>query len=135
MSALPELPSCPAFRRKSGNGPYVIAEIGGKEKTLPLSSIVRIYPANDLGFWDKLGVYFSRWAEFLTEEPREANTEGGVMPAIFGTFAMTMLMVIVVFMIGPDHPPTADDEAPLGPVVDSARITPSFPCRSSRCHA
>lgn len=28
MSALPELPSCPAFRRKSGNGPYVIAEIG-----------------------------------------------------------------------------------------------------------
>lgn len=28
MSALPELPTCPAFRRKNGRGPYVIAEIG-----------------------------------------------------------------------------------------------------------
>ncbi len=28
MSALPQPPKCPQFQRKSGNGPYVIAEIG-----------------------------------------------------------------------------------------------------------
>ena len=45
--------------------------------------------AEQATLFQKLGIYFSRWLEFLTEEPREANTEGGVIPAIFGTFAMT----------------------------------------------
>ena len=48
----------------------------------------------------RLGVYFSRWREFLTQEPREANTEGGVLPAIFGTFCMTILMAIAVAPFG-----------------------------------
>lgn len=77
-----------------------LAEVGGAEKVLPLSSIVRFYPANDLGLLDRLGVYFSRWGEFLLDEPREANTEGGVMPAIFGTFAMTILLVVAVAPFG-----------------------------------
>jgi hypothetical protein len=34
----------------------------------------------------------SRWAEFLTSDPREANSEGGVLPAIWGTVTMTLLM-------------------------------------------
>ncbi|MBQ2263579.1 MAG: hypothetical protein II336_19725 [Loktanella sp.] len=42
----------------------------------------------------------SRWGEFLTTEPREANTQGGVLPAIFGTVAMTVLMVVVVVPFG-----------------------------------
>ena len=77
-----------------------LVEIGGKDKTLRLSEIVRYYPANAVGWLDRLGIYLSRWAEFLTDAPREANTEGGVWPAIFGTFAMTLLMVIVVAPFG-----------------------------------
>ena len=77
-----------------------LAEIGGREKTLRLSELVRFYPANDLGLVDRTAVYLSRWGEFLTEAPREANTEGGVLPAIFGTAAMTLLMVIVVAPFG-----------------------------------
>lgn len=42
----------------------------------------------------------SRWGEFLTTEPREANTQGGVLPAIFGTVAMTVLMVVFVAPFG-----------------------------------
>ena len=61
---------------------------------------MRFYAANDLSFAQKAGVYLSRWGEFLTSEPREANTEGGVMPAIFGTAAMTLLMVIAVAPFG-----------------------------------
>lgn len=78
----------------------VLAEIGGVEKNMPLSNIVRIYRANELTWIDKAAVYLSRWWEFLSDEPREANTEGGVLPAIFGTFAMTILMVIVVAPFG-----------------------------------
>ncbi|MGD9974393.1 MAG: phosphate ABC transporter permease PstA [Desulfatirhabdiaceae bacterium] len=77
-----------------------LADVENRTKTLKLSGIVRIYPANTLSGWQKLGIYFSRWWEFLTAEPREANTEGGVMPAIFGTFTMTLLMVIVVAPFG-----------------------------------
>jgi phosphate transport system permease protein len=59
-----------------------------------------MYPANDLGVLGKLQVYLSRWWEFLTSEPREANTEGGVWPAIFGTAAMTLLLVVLVAPFG-----------------------------------
>ncbi len=77
-----------------------LADAAGREKTMKLSNIVRMYPANVLTVPQRLGVYFSRWREFLTQEPREANTEGGVLPAIFGTFCMTILMAIAVAPFG-----------------------------------
>ena len=77
-----------------------LADAAGREKTLKLSEIVRLYPANLITIPEKLSVYFSRWREFLTQEPREANTEGGVLPAIFGTVCMTILMAIAVAPFG-----------------------------------
>ncbi|MDQ7784783.1 MAG: phosphate ABC transporter permease PstA [Desulfomonilaceae bacterium] len=77
-----------------------MADVGGREVNLRISDMVRFYPANDLSFVEKLGIYLSRWWEFLTDEPREANTEGGVMPAIFGTFCMTVLMSLAVAPFG-----------------------------------
>ncbi len=72
----------------------------GQEVFEPLDTIVRAYPANHLGLGGKLGVYFGRWHEFLTDEPREANSEGGVFPAIFGTVAMTLIMSLLVVPFG-----------------------------------
>jgi phosphate transport system permease protein len=89
-----------ALRADDAKYQATLVEIGGKEKTIPLSGVVRLYAANDLTLTQKLGVYFSRWWEFLTDEPREANTEGGVLPAIFGTFAMTVLLAIAVAPFG-----------------------------------
>jgi phosphate transport system permease protein len=77
-----------------------MADVAGREVTLKLSEMVRFYPANSMNWDEKLGVYLSRWWEFLTDEPREANTEGGVMPAIFGTFCMTVLMSLAVAPFG-----------------------------------
>jgi len=77
-----------------------LADINGKEKTLKLSEIVRLYPANALTFLQKVGIYFSRWWEFVSENPREANTEGGVLPAIFGTLCMTVIMALAVSPFG-----------------------------------
>lgn len=89
-----------AMRRAHEAELVVLADAAGREKEMPLGALVRFYPANDLSLTEKLGVYLSRWAEFLLDEPREANTEGGVMPAIFGTFAMTLLLVLVVTPFG-----------------------------------
>lgn len=73
---------------------------GGIETTLSLGDVVRAYPANQLTFGDKVAVYFSRWGEFLTDDPREANSEGGVFPAIWGTVVMTLIMSLVVVPFG-----------------------------------
>jgi phosphate transport system permease protein len=88
------------LKQRDARDTITFADIGGAEKTLPLSAVVRAYYANDLSWGAAAGVYLSRWWEFLSESPREANTEGGVLPAIFGTFAMTILMVIMVAPIG-----------------------------------
>ena len=88
------------LKEEDGKTQIVLADVNGQTKTLTLSTILRFYPANALGLAGKLEVYLSRWWEFLSEEPREANTEGGVWPAIFGTAAMTLLLVIVVAPFG-----------------------------------
>ncbi len=89
-----------ALDRENARAKIVLVTADGSEKELGLDEIVRAYPANRLGFFGKLGVYFSRWAEFLFGEPREANSEGGVFPAIFGTIAMTLIMTILVVPFG-----------------------------------
>ena len=78
----------------------VLEAVDGKRKESTLSQIVRFYPANELDVLDKTGIYLSRWWEFVSSEPREANTEGGILPAIFGTVAMTLLMVVFVAPFG-----------------------------------
>ncbi|CAN5766699.1 phosphate ABC transporter permease PstA [soil metagenome] len=78
----------------------LLEEIGGRTIEPPLSQVVRSSAANNLSWFGKVGIYFSRWGEFLSAEPREANTQGGVLPAIFGTVAMTMLMVVFVAPFG-----------------------------------
>jgi phosphate transport system permease protein len=78
----------------------VLTTADGTASTMQVSDIVRAFPANQLGFGGKLRVYLSRWKEFLTDRPREANSEGGVFPAIFGTVVMTLLMSILVVPFG-----------------------------------
>ncbi len=89
-----------ALRAEDAKNTVTFAEIGGKEKTVPLSAVVRFFRPNELSLLGKLGVYLGRWWEFLSTEPREANTEGGILPAIFGTVAMTLLLVIFVAPFG-----------------------------------
>ena len=72
----------------------------GEKRTLPLDAIVRGWQPNRLSTIGKLGVYFSRWAEFLWDDPREANSAGGVFPAIWGTVAMTLIMAMFVAPFG-----------------------------------
>jgi ABC-type phosphate transport system permease subunit/ABC-type phosphate transport system auxiliary subunit len=72
----------------------------GEERTLKTGSIVYCYEPNRLSLIGKLGVFLHHVIEFATSEPREANTEGGIFPAIFGTFVMTILLALLVTPFG-----------------------------------
>lgn len=112
-----------ALRQEDAKYTITLAEIGGAEKQLSLSAIVRMYAANDLSFADKIGIYLSRWWEFLSSDPREANTEGGVWPAIFGTFSMTLLLVIFVAPFGVITALYLREYAKQGRLVSIVRIS------------
>ncbi|HYR59489.1 MAG TPA: hypothetical protein VEO95_12700, partial [Chthoniobacteraceae bacterium] len=73
---------------------------GGEERTMPLGQIVSYYFPNRLTLFQRAGWFARNLRVFLTEEPREANTEGGIFPAIFGTFVMTLLMSLAVMPFG-----------------------------------
>jgi phosphate transport system permease protein len=72
----------------------------GQEKDVRTLDIFRAYPANQLSWAGKVGVYLSRIWEFVSGDPRESNTEGGIFPAIFGTVMMVILMSLVAVPFG-----------------------------------
>ena len=100
----------------------VVAAAGGKAKELPLSQIVRAYRPNTLGVVGKTGLYAARVWEFVSAEPRESNTEGGVFPAIFGTVMMVMVMSVVVTPLGVLAALYLREYAKQGPLVSAVRI-------------
>lgn len=72
----------------------------GKEVVLALDHVVRVTRPNEMSVFAKASDYVQRFWEFMTTEPREANTEGGIFPAIFGTFIMVIVMAIMVTPFG-----------------------------------
>jgi phosphate transport system permease protein len=100
----------------------VVTTASAQEQTIPLSTVVRAYPANQLSWGQQAGVYLSRWREFLFDMPREANTEGGVFPAIWGTVVMTLIMSIAVVPFGVLAALYLKEYAKAGPIVSAIRI-------------
>jgi phosphate transport system permease protein len=89
-----------ALRAKNVGWAYEFETASGETQVIPLESIVQIWQPNRLSVFGKAGVYLSRWAEFLADDPREANSAGGVFPAIWGTVAMTLIMALLVAPFG-----------------------------------
>ena len=77
-----------------------LQEIGGAEKEILLSNIVRFYQPNQMGVVTKIKFYFEKAIEFIISEPREANTEGGIFPIIFGTVMLVFIMSIFCYPFG-----------------------------------
>lgn len=99
---------------------YRVAD--GTEHRIPLGNIVHFHFPNEMGTLAKLGHFFSSIHTFLTENPREANTEGGIFPAIFGTFVMTVLMSLLVTPLGVIAAIYLREYAHQGPLVRLVRI-------------
>lgn len=70
------------------------------DEPMQLSQVVRVVEANRLGLGGKLGVYFDRWWEYLSQSPRDGSAAGGVFPVIVGTVTLTLLLTISVVPLG-----------------------------------
>ncbi|NOX42455.1 MAG: phosphate ABC transporter permease PstA [Gammaproteobacteria bacterium] len=100
----------------------VVEIMDGKHIEIPFAKIVRAYKPNDMSFIQRIGVYLSRAWEFVSDDPREANTEGGIFPAIFGTVMMVIIMSILVTPFGVVTAVYMHEYAKQGPVIRTIRI-------------
>lgn len=88
------------LRQEQAAAKLVYKLASGEERTQNVGDILHFYQPNDIGLTAQIGVFAHAIWEFLSAEPREANTEGGIFPAIFGTFVMTVLMAVMVTPFG-----------------------------------
>lgn len=88
------------MRDRWETGTLVMATAAGQQLEVPVAQVVRAIRANALGTPGKVGLYLSRVWEFVSANPREANTEGGIFPAIFGTVLMVFIMTFAVTPFG-----------------------------------
>lgn len=99
-----------------------VQDINGREKELAIAGVVRGFLPNNMNWFERFGLYVTRFWEFFWEDPREANTEGGVFPAIFGTVMMVIIMSIVVVPFGVIAALYLREYAKQGPLVRAVRI-------------
>jgi phosphate transport system permease protein len=78
----------------------VMVDANGREKQIPLGQIIRALRPNEMGLMHKSWIYLTNVWSVLSNEPREANTEGGIFPAIFGTVMMVIIMSLAVVPFG-----------------------------------
>jgi phosphate transport system permease protein len=108
--------------RQGQSEQLVMTAAGGREVEIPLDKIVRAYRPNRMGALAKARQYASKIWEFVSSDPRESNTEGGVFPAIFGTVMMVMIMSILTTPVGVVAAVYLREYARQGPFVSAVRI-------------
>lgn len=101
----------------------VSQDAAGREVVVPLTQVIRAWFPNRLDTWGRVKLFGSRLGEFIFDEPREANTEGGLMPAIFGTLVMTVFMSLLVTPFGVITAIYLREYAQQGPVLRIVRIS------------
>ena len=111
-----------SLRQERRRDSLVVRDVEGRSLELNLDRIVRAYQPNAMGLGAKLGFYGTKLWEFLSTDPREANTEGGVFPAIFGTVMMTLLMAVIVTPFGVIAAIYLREYARQGPLTRTIRI-------------
>jgi len=79
---------------------FYCEDVNNRPKTISVLNVVRFYQPNQMNFASKLEFTFTKIFEFIFDEPRESNTEGGVFPAIFGTVMMVLIMSIFTVPFG-----------------------------------
>lgn len=88
------------LRSEIGRDTLVAEVMDGKQVEIKLALVDDVYRANTLGLADKIAFYVRKLGAFISEDPREANTEGGIFPAIFGTVLMVLMMAAIVTPFG-----------------------------------
>jgi phosphate transport system permease protein len=95
----------------------------GREVTVRLADIVKAWQPNDMSVPSKVWLYVKNFFDFIFGYPREANTEGGIFPAIFGTVTMVLVMSIIVTPFGVLAAIYLREYARQGPLLRTIRIS------------
>ncbi|WP_019568775.1 phosphate ABC transporter permease PstA [Thioalkalivibrio sp. ALMg13-2] len=111
------------LRQEVGRYALTLQTADGRRSSIDLSQVVNAWWPNDMSIPQKLGHYVVTFWDFMTGFPREANTEGGILPAIFGTVLMVLLMSIVVTPFGVLAAIYLREYAKQGPLVRTIRIS------------
>jgi phosphate transport system permease protein len=72
----------------------------GRIREVRVSDIARAWYPNRMTTWERSQHYLAGLWTFVSAWPREANTSGGIFPAIYGTVLMVLLMTIAVVPLG-----------------------------------
>ncbi len=88
------------MRKVLAESSFLAVTADGRDISFPAGNLLHVFPSNRANFFSRVGEMVHRMGKFLTEDPREANTEGGVFPAIFGTVVMTLVMSLFVTPFG-----------------------------------
>jgi len=89
-----------ALRQKIARDQLFVRAMDGQIVTINFEDVLAVTFSNKLNTFDKIVLFFSQIGGFIVDDPREANTEGGVFPAIFGTVLMVLLMTVIVSPFG-----------------------------------
>ena len=108
--------------RNAQNTTLVVSSAEGREVEIRLDHIVRAYQPNQMSLYAKASLYGAKLWEFVSAEPRESNTEGGVFPAIFGTVMMVLIMSVLATPLGVLAAVYLREYAHQGPLVSAVRI-------------
>jgi len=100
----------------------VVKMSDGRDVEIPLAKVVLTHRPNAMGIVEKIAFYGHAVWEFVSGDPREANTEGGVFPAIFGTVMMVMIMAVLVTPFGVVAAVYLKEYATQGPIIRLIRI-------------
>jgi phosphate transport system permease protein len=111
------------LRADIGRDTLVARVQDGKEIEIKLAVVADVYRPNAMSLFDKIGFYVRKLGEFVWDDPREANTEGGIFPAIFGTVMMVLLMSVMVTPLGIMAAIYMREYAKQGPLIRIIRIS------------
>lgn len=108
---------------EAGRDSIVMRVAGGDEVTIRFADIVKAWQPNNMSLPQKVGFYLIDIKDFIFGYPREANTEGGIFPAIFGTVVMVLVMSIIVTPFGILAAIYLREYAKQGPLLRTVRIS------------
>jgi phosphate transport system permease protein len=112
-----------ALREKLEASRFVMEAVDGRELSIFTGELLHVFEPNRAGFFGRLGETIRRAWRFVSDDPREANMEGGVYPAIFGTVVMTLVMSVFVTPFGVVAAIYLREYAKQGLLVNAVRIS------------
>lgn len=99
-----------------------VSFIDGQHTTLAINDVQDFWYPGQMAWWEKIQYLLSSIGNFLSESPKQANTAGGVFPALFGTVLMVLLMTIIVTPFGVLAAVYLHEYAPANVMTTTIRI-------------